>query len=114
MAKTKAEMRNRALIKTGKLVLGQTPDGASSADMEDVYNQVYSRLENKGMVTWSSTDSVPDEFVEDIVSLMAFERSEGVPEARYVRLANDANRAFINISATISGKWTNPRKVTDY
>lgn len=114
MAKTKAELRNRALTKLGKLHLGETPEAALASDMEDVYDQVYARLELKGMVTWSSTDSVPDEFVEDITSIMAFERAEGIPEARYVRLAGDANRAFINISSTISGKWTNPREVENF
>lgn len=114
MAKTKAEIRNRALVKLGKLTLGQTPSGEMSSDMEDVYDQVYARLESKGMVTWSSTDSIPDEFVEHVASIMAIERAEGIPESRYVRLANDASRALIAISGLISGKWTNPRKVTDY
>ena len=82
--------------------------------MEDVYAQVYARLDRRGMVTWSSTDSIPDEFVEDVTSLMAFERAEGIPESRYARLAGDANRALINISATISGPYVNPRQVTDY
>ncbi len=114
MAKTKAEMRNRALVKLGKLPLGQTPDGAASSDMEDVYDQVYARLELKGMVTWSSTDSVPDEYVEDVTALMAFERSEGIPDSRYIRIRDDANRAFINISSIISGDWENPRDVEDF
>ena len=45
---------------------------------------------------------------------MAFERSEGIPESRYARIANDANRAFINISSIISGEYVNPREYTDY
>lgn len=114
MAKTIAECRNRALVKLGKLPLGQTPDGASADDMEDAYTQVYARLARRGVVSWSPTDSIPDEFVEDIVSLMAFERAEGIPDSRYMRLMGDANRAFGNICATHSGKWVNPRKVTDY
>jgi hypothetical protein len=114
MAKTKAECRNRALIKLGKLDIGGTPDSALADELEDAYDQVYARLKSKGMVTWSSTGSVPDEFVEDVTSLMAFERSEGIPDSRYARIRDDAQRAFINISSTISGRWTNPREYTDY
>ena len=114
MAKTIAECRNRALIKLGKLAIGQTATSALANDMEDAYDQVYAKLESRGLVAWSSTDSIPDDFVEDITSLMAFERAEGIPNDRYVRIANDAGRAIGNISATISGPYTNPREYTDY
>lgn len=114
MAKTKTQLVERALQKLGKLALGQTAEAAMQDDMEDAYDQIYARLENKGMTVWSSTDSVPDEFVEDVVALMAFERAEGIPEARYQRLFNDANRAFVAISATVSGKWLNSRDVEDF
>lgn len=114
MSKTKAECRNRALVMLGKLALGQTPTSALSTDMEDAYTQVYNKLANRGLVTWGPTDSIPDEFVEDITALMAFERSESIPPARYQRIAEAANRAPLNISATIAGSWTNPREYTDY
>ncbi len=114
MAKTIAECRNRALVKLGKLPLGQTPGSALSSDMEDAYDQVYQRLKSRGLVTWSSTASIPDEFVEDIVALMAYERSEGIPNDRFVRIREAATSAVVNISATISGKWTNPREYTDF
>jgi hypothetical protein len=114
MAKTKAELRNRALVMLGKLPLGQTPTGALADDMEDAYDQIYARLDSRNMVTWSSTDSVPDEFVEDITALMAFERSEGIPNDRYVRIRDAASRAFGNISALISGPYTNPREYADF
>ena len=114
MAKTKAELRNRALVMLGKLPLGQTPTAALANDMEDVYDQVYRRLELRGLVTWSSADSIPDEFVEDITALMAFERSEGIPDSRYNRIASAASRAVNSISAVISGEWTNPREYADY
>jgi hypothetical protein len=114
MAKTKAEVRNRALVMLGKLPLGQTPTSAMANDMEDAYDQVYARLNSRNMVTWSSTDNIPDEFVEDITALMAFERSEGIPAERYARVRESASRAFRNISALISGPYTNPREYTDY
>ena len=114
MPKTIAEVRNRALVMLGKLAIGQTPDGALSSDMEDVYDQVYKRLELAGKVTWSSTGSIPDEFVEDVTALMAFERSEGIPESRYIRIRDAASRASSTITSNVQGRWVNPRKYTDY
>lgn len=114
MAKTIAECRNRALEKIGKLPLGQTPTGAIANDMEDVYDQVYARLESRGLVTWSSTASIPDEYVEDIVALMAYERSEGIPDSRFIRIRESAGTAVKNITATINGRWENPREYTDF
>ena len=114
MAKTKAECRNRALRKLGKLAIGQTAEAGIASDMEDAYDQVYARLEQLGLVTWSSTDSVPDEFVEDITAMMAFERSEGVPDARYIRIRDDASRALLSISNYIAGEYENPRDCEDF
>jgi len=114
MPKTKAECRNRALRKLGKLAIGQTAESQLADDMDDAYDQTYARLAEMGLVTWSSTDSVPDEFVEDIVSIMAFERSEGVPDSRYMRLRDDASRALVSISAYISGSYDCPRDVENF
>ena len=114
MAKTIAEVRNRALNMLGKLPVGHTPTGAVSSDMEDVYDQVYARLELMGLVTWSSTGSIPDEYIEDVSSLMAFERSEGIPDGRYARIRDAAGRATKSISARVSGTWDNPREYTDF
>ena len=113
MAKTKAEIRDRALQKLGKLAAGQTAKGLDKDTVDDAYDQVYARLERRGLVSWAA-DSVPDEFVEDIVAVIAFERSEGVPQERYARLASDARRAQVNIAGTLSGHWENPREVEDF
>lgn len=114
MAKTKAEIRNRALVMLGKLPLGQTPTSLLADDMEDVYDQVFADLNSRGLVTWSSTDSVPDEFVDQIASLMAVRRSEGIPNDRYARIAAAAAGAIQSISRIIEGKWVNQREYADY
>jgi len=114
MPKTKAECRNRALRKLGKLAIGQTAESQLAADMDDAYDQTYARLAEMGLVTWGPADSVPDEFVEDVVSIMAFERSEGIPDGRYARLRDDASRALVGISAYISGTYECPRDVEDF
>jgi hypothetical protein len=114
MPKTKAECRDRALRKLGKLAIGQTAEAGIASDMEDAYDQIYARLDQLGLVTWSSTGSVPDEFVEDITAMMAFERSERVPDSRYARIRDDASRALTSISAYISGEYENPRDCEDF
>jgi len=114
MAKTIAEVRNRALVMLGKLPLGQTPTSTVANDMEDAYTQVYAKLSRKGMVTWGPSDSIPDEFIEDVTSLMAFERAEGIPGERYARISEAASRAFMNISSIISGEYNDPITYQDY
>lgn len=114
MAKTKAEVRNRALVMLGKLPMGQTPSSVLADDMEDVYDQVYADLKARGLVTWSSTDSVPDEFVDQIATLMASRRSEGIPNDRYVRITAASTGAIKSISRIIEGKWVNSREYMDY
>ena len=113
MAQTKAQIRNRVLRKLGKLAHGQNAESAIAEDIEDAYDQVYAKLKKRGMATWLSA-SVPDEFVEDVVAITAFERAEGISGERYARVAGDAQRAFLNLSALISGKWTNPRKAENF
>lgn len=113
MAQTKAQIRDRALRKLGKLAIGQVAESAIAADIEDAYDQVYARFLKRGLITFLP-NSVPDEFVEDMAAVTAFERSEGIPGERYARVATDASRAQINIAATIQGKWTNPRDVEDF
>lgn len=113
MAKTRAQIRDRVLRKLGKLSIGQTAEAEIADDIEDAYDQVYASLEADGLVTWLSS-SVPDEFVEDVVNLVAMERSESIPNDRYQRIALAATSAKLNISAKIAGKWVNPREVLNY
>ena len=114
MAKAIAEVRNRALVMLGKLPLGQTPSAPLSTDMEQVYDQVYQDLKNRGLVTWSATDDIPEEFVDQIAAIMAGRRSEGIPQERYIRIVSASNAAIKSISRLISGKYVNPRKYTDF
>ena len=113
MAQTKAQIRDRVLRKLGKLALGQVAEAALASDIEDAYDQMHERLKFRGLVTWDSSN-VPDEFVEDVVAITAFDRAEGIPAERYARIESAAARATINISATLAGKWVNPRNVEEF
>lgn len=113
MAKTKAQIRDRALQMLGKLAIGQTATGQMATDIESAYDQVYAVLKAKGLATWLGA-SVPDEFVEDVATLVAFERTEGIPAQRAQGIAIKAAGATLSISANISGVFNNPRGVENY
>jgi len=113
MARTKTEIRNRVLRKLGKLALGQTAEAELADDIEEAYDQVYDTLESEGLVSWAS-DSVPNQFVEHVVSLVAIERAEGLPTERYQRIAVGASIAKKSIAGLINGTFKNPREYTDY
>lgn len=114
MAKTSIELRNRALRKLGRLALGATATGAMASDMDDAYDEVYAKLDNLGLVTWASTEDIPDEYCQDVVSLMAWARADGIPSERLAKIQADSEVAVLNIAAQIQGKWTNPEQSSDY
>jgi len=113
MARTKAEIRDRALRKLGRLALGQVAESNLAAEIEEAYDQVFDELKSENLVTWTS-ESVPNEFAEPVASLVAFARSEGVPTERYQRIAVDALSAKMKIAGLINGTYSNPRDYTDY
>jgi len=110
MAQTKAQIRDRALRMLGKLAIGANAVGEIADDIENAYDQVYEDLKSKGLVTWLSA-SVPDQFVEDVASIVAINRSEGIPSERFKRIFARASVAELNISSKISGRFNNSRNV---
>lgn len=114
MAKTTAEVRNRALVILGKLARGQTAEAGLASDMDDAYAQVYATLETQELVSWSDSESIPDEFVEDIALLMAMERSESIPTERFQRITIRAQGSLERISAKINKSYQSPFTNEDY
>lgn len=108
MARTKAEVRNRALMILGKLAANQTAQGFLAADMDRAYDQVYDSLETQSLVSWGSAESIPNEFVEDIALLMAWERSESIPTERFQRIASRVDGAVERIAAKINKPYQSP------
>jgi len=113
MAKTRAELIDRVARKLGKLALGQTATGDMESDIGDAYDQMYADLDNANLITFAST-SIPDEFVEPIVSLVAFTRAEGIPAERYNRIALSASTARQKVADLINGIRTDSRTYKDY
>ena len=114
MAKTVAEIKQRALQKLGKLAFGATAESALDDDIQNAYDQVYDRLEGDGLVAWSKTGSVPDKFVQQVVAIVAFERSDSLPADKYNRLAMEASMAPTKIAKHLKGPWVNPLKPENF
>lgn len=114
MARTIAEVRDRALVILGKLARGQTAEGGLAADMDRAYDQIYKSLETQNLVSWGSTDDIPDEFVEDVALLMAFERSESIPSERFQRVAVRGQGSLERIAAKINKSYQSPFTAENY
>lgn len=92
MAVTRAEIANRALRRCGKLALAQTATSELTNEALQAYDELYATLEELNIVKWTSTGSVPNEFVFPVVALTAYSLCDtlGVGGERYQRIARDA------------------------
>ncbi len=97
----------------GKLAIGQTAEAEQADDIESTYDNVYAELETENLVTFAKT-SIPDKFFDDVVALVAAERSESLSNERYQKVIQKASGAKLRISSKITGKWVNPLKKVDY
>jgi hypothetical protein len=113
MAKTKANIRDRALQMLNLLAVGQTAESEIASDFEDAYDQVYAKLSRDGLVSWLS-NSVPDEFVEEVATLVAARRLEDVPMETKQEILAKAREAKLSISASHQGKWVNPLRQENF
>ena len=72
MAKTKAEIRNRAASDyLGILRLGQSLQPQDDDRISDAYDEIYEQLKKDGLAFWASTASVPAQYVPHVVALVA-------------------------------------------
>lgn len=68
---TKAEVRNKTLIKLGVLSADGTADTNDATLVEDKYDDLYQYLVRKRIATWGPTDEVPNGSIEPVVVLLA-------------------------------------------
>lgn len=97
---TTAEIRNKALKRLGVLGRGQTARSEDTADLDAAYVELHAKLETDGLAPWgANTVDIPAEFVDDVVSLLAFSRADeySLSQAKYQRLALAASRAVPNM-----------------
>jgi len=111
---TISQIVDRAAEELGKKPTGQAVSGAVGTDLTQAYAEVHRMLDRKGLVTWSNSDSIPEEYANPIVFLVANQRLKSVSGERYQRIKLEANAALKTIISMKQGIWTNPEEVTDY
>lgn len=96
---TTTEMRQKAAERLYIIGRGQTVKSQDSNDLDDAYAEVYAQLDVKGLTTWSSTDDIPEEYVNDIVAMMCRRRLDtyAIPEPRRSEIKQDDLLAELNI-----------------
>lgn len=96
MAVTKNEIRDRvASDYLGILQLGQSLQSQDDTRITQAYNEVYEYLKTKGLASWASTGSVPNDIAPYMVSLVAKNcyMTYGVSSDRATRILNDSSTA---------------------
>lgn len=117
MSVTRAEIANRALRRCGALAFGQATDTIRTAAALQAYDEVYSYLEELGIIEWASTAAVPNEYAFFIVAMTAYNLADdiAVPDSRYNRIARDAATAEKNIRRVYNNPYTRDEiNVVDY
>lgn len=120
MAKTKAEIRDRAAEELGRKRLGQGLQHQDKTRVEAAYDEVYADLKNEGLNTWPSTGSVPDELVPHVAGLVALRcmNTYGISQARMQRIlamtGTDGNLAKREIRRLVTPKYESMEEPTDF
>ena len=104
---TAAQIRNKAGFLLGVKALGQTLTNSVSSDLDEAYDEVYARLRDEDLVSWHSTQDVPDELVSPVVDLVAFARINeyAVSDSRYQRISLAASQAEIRIRRSLQDDY---------
>ena len=85
---TSAQIIEDAAWILGEQGEGQVLESWVSGDLSDALTEVYSTLRQLNLVTWASTDAIPDEYVVPMAMLIADERKTKyqIPDNRYMRI----------------------------
>lgn len=111
---TISEVVARAARELGKNPVGQAVKGSVSSDLTQAYAEVHRMLDRKGLVTWSNSDKIPEEYCNPIAFLVAEQRLSGVSADRYQRIKLEAAKAVNEIKSIKEGVWVNDQEVEDY
>ncbi len=95
-----ATVYNRCLRRLNVLGRLQTANSEDTADMVKAYLEVYDFLDRKNLVSWDVDDEVPNEFVNQIIALMAKNRLDdySVGEPRRSQIRADAASGLLDVS----------------
>ena len=96
---TSAQIRVTAAENLGILAEGETLPSFETADIDQAITEVYNELRRMNIVTWASTDSVPDEFARSFAMMVAEARAVKyqVPTERYQRIKGEAMEGMMRL-----------------
>lgn len=120
MAKTKAQVRDRAAEELGRLRVGQALQSQDNTRISAAYDEVYADLKAEGLNTWPSTGSVPDELVPFVSALVALRctGTYGVSQQRLQRIVlvtgQDGERAKREIRRLVTPLHQSMEEPTDF
>lgn len=88
MARTAAEIRDRAGEELGIKQIGQSMQSQDAARLNDAYEEVYARLKHEGLATWAVAGSVPDEVAQYVIYMTAHNAivTFGISDSRASRI----------------------------
>lgn len=89
---TKNDLIKRVLLKLREIEADETPNSSDSALIGDKYDEVYSELNELGLVAWSSTGDIPNTHAQPVIIIVAARSADDfyVEEPRYTRLQVEA------------------------
>lgn len=113
---TLLSVKQKAFRRIGVLGAGQTMSGDQDVQATTAYNSIYDRLLSQELVGWAKASDIPDEFVESVVSLLAFELADeyGISDSRWQRLQYRAGLAIPELRTLIFPNYVSTTEVTDY
>jgi hypothetical protein len=85
---TTSQIRETAAEILGILGEGETLPSYEVGDLNQAIAEVHSTLRQLNLVTWASTDNVPDEYAASFAMLVADDRKTKyqIPDNRYMRI----------------------------
>ena len=117
MAVTKSEIRDRvASDYLGILQLGQSLQSQDDTRITQAYNEIYEYLKTKGIASWSSTGSVPNDLAPYMTALIAKNcyMTYGVSRDRAARILTDASTAEQTIRELVTVDGVSAEDPTNY
>lgn len=113
---TKAQIRDRAAHDLGILELNQSLQSQDDTRISSAYDEVYAALKRKGLATWSSNGTVPNELTPYVAALVAENclSTYSVSQERFARVKEQARIAGVKIPELTANYYNDYSDAVDY
>jgi len=117
---SKAETQQLAGELLRLVPIGQALQSQDDTRMGEAYDEVYARLETKGVSVWETTEEMPDEITPYFIHLMAFNKMNlyGISDNLAVRIkievGDEGNKAIGTIKSLMAEPFSSAEQPTDY